>query len=143
MVDRSMSRAPGRRCAAFTFIEALCCLLVVSLGVASAVGLTYYALLMGSRAEGKATGMATAMTVAIDPQPLMHASSGAHWQSPGPIGTTTGWINGLYVVRVETPGPQIGSQFSNNAISVDVYDGIRGHLITSYTTWVMRQPFSP
>jgi len=127
----------------FTFIEVLACLLVVSLGVAAAVGLTYYALLMGARAQGKATGMATALTVAIDPTPLMHSKATTLWKSDGAIGTTTGWINGLYVVRTENAGIQPAQGFANDPVSVDVYDGIRGNLITSYSTWVMRQAFAP
>ncbi len=139
MVDR-----PVRKSAAgFTFIEVLSCLLVLSGGVAGAISLTYYALVMGARAQGKATGMATAMTVAIDPGPLMHAKASSQWQNGGTVGTSSGWINGFYVVRVETAGSQPAPGFANNAVSVDVYDGTRGTRITSYTTWVMRQAFSP
>ncbi len=132
-----------RSAAGFTFIETLACLLVLSLGIAGAIGLTFYALLMGSQAQGKATGMATAMTLAIDPAPLMHATASARWRSAGAVGTTDGWINGFYAIRTETAGPQAAPGFADDAVSVDVYDGVRGSLLASYTTWVMRQAFSP
>jgi hypothetical protein len=136
------------RASGFTFIEALACLLVVGLGIAAAVSLTYYAAIMSGSAQSKATGMATALTVAIDPAPLMHSSASASWNhgaggGTNGIGTISGWLNGYYVVRTESIGPQPCPGFFNDPILVDVYDGARGNLITSYTTWVMKQPFSP
>jgi hypothetical protein len=133
----------------FTFIEVISCLLVLSLGIAATVSLTYYAMILSSGAQAKATGMATALTVAIDPAPLMHTSSQAQWQGGSAgiavtgVGTTTGWLNGYYVVRVEAAGTTPDAGFSNDPVSVDVYDGVRGRLVASYTTWVMRQSFSP
>jgi prepilin-type N-terminal cleavage/methylation domain-containing protein len=132
----------------FTFIEVLACLLVVGLGLAAAVSLSFYCLVMSARAQGKATGMATALTVAIDPAPLMHTTATVNWKvAPGGnnsgIGTTTGWVNGYYVVRTESVGIQPCPGFTNDPVSVDVFGGVRGSLVASYTTWVMRQAFSP
>ena len=39
--------------AAFTFVEVLACLLVLSLGIAAAVSLAYYAMIMGAHAQAK------------------------------------------------------------------------------------------
>ncbi len=136
--------APRR---AFTFVEVLACLLVVSLGLAAAVSLTIYCLFISQRAQAKATGMSTALSLAIDPAPLLHqnASNAATWQAAGldGIGKTTGWINGYFVVRVETAGTVPCAGFTSDPVSVDVYDGVRGNIVASYTTRIMKQDFSP
>ncbi len=127
--------------AGFTFIEVIACLLVVGLGLSAAVSMAYYAMLVSGRAKAKSTAMATAMTAAIDPQPLMHAALAAKWQANQ--GTSSGWLNGFWVVRTETAGTTPMSGFQDNPVSVDVYDGSSRALVASYTTWVMRAPFAP
>jgi prepilin-type N-terminal cleavage/methylation domain-containing protein len=129
----------------FTFIEVIACLLVVSLGVAAAVSLAVYGEVLSERAQGKATGMATAISVAIDPAPLLHVQAVDKWHlaAASGVGTTTGWVNGYYVVRVESAGTQPTPRFASDPVSVDVYDGFRGHLVASYTTRIMKQDFSP
>jgi len=47
----------------FTFVEVIACLLVVSLGVAAAVSLSVYGQVLAERAQAKATGMATAISL--------------------------------------------------------------------------------
>ena len=132
---------------AFTFIEVLACLLVVSLGIAAVVSLTLYAEIMSERAQAKSTAMSTALAVAIDPAPLLHPAAAGQWNTSTVNGTvtTTGWINGYYVVRVESTklGSAPSPGFSSNPVSVDVYGGVRGTLVASYTTRLMEQPFSP
>jgi prepilin-type N-terminal cleavage/methylation domain-containing protein len=123
----------------FTFIEVLACLLVVSVGLAAAVSLTMYATVIGTRAQAKSTAMATALSVTFDPAPLMHASSQAQWHDGGAVGTTQGWVNGYYVMRVETLGSAPIGGFASDPVSVDVYDGFRGNLVASYTTRLLRQ----
>jgi hypothetical protein len=134
----------NKRTTGFTFIEALACLLVITVGLASAVALTMYSAIIGARSQAKATAMSTALSVTCDPAPLMH-SAGAQWTSAGSsgIGTSSGWVNGYYVVRVESAGssPMVG--FASDPVSVDVYDGVRGELVASYTTRLMRQGNSP
>jgi hypothetical protein len=130
-----------RPCAAFTFIEVIACLLVVVLGLSAAVSMAYYAMLVSGRAQAKSTAMATAMTAAIDPLPLMHSSLAAKWQNSQ--GTSSGWLNGFWVVRTETAGTTPMAGFQDNPVSVDVYDGSSRALVASYTTWVMRAPFAP
>ncbi len=128
----------------FTFIEALACLLVVTLGLAAAVALTMYAAIIGARSQAKATAMSTALSVTCDPAPLMH-STGEQWTSAGAsgVGTARGWVNGYYVVRVESAGSTPLPGFASDPVSVDVYDGIRGDLVASYTTRLLRQDDSP
>jgi prepilin-type N-terminal cleavage/methylation domain-containing protein len=134
-----------RRAHGFTFIEVLACLLVLSLGIAATVALTYYAMSVSVRAQAKATGMATALSVALDPAPLMHQGATAHWNSAGAsgIGTTTGYVNGYYVVRVEKPGSTPCPGFTSDPVSVDVYDGFRSSVVASYSTRVMHQVPAP
>jgi len=129
----------------FTFIEVLACLLIVSLGLAAAVSLTLYGELVSERAQAKSTAMATALSVAIDPAPMLHESASSHWHLSGSngIGTTTGWLNGYYVVRVEWAGSTPAVGFASDPVSVDVYGGIRGTLVASYSTCVMRQDVAP
>jgi prepilin-type N-terminal cleavage/methylation domain-containing protein len=128
----------------FTFIEILACLLVVSVGMAAAVSLTYSAIITGNRAQAKATAMATALTVTVDPAPLMHQGS-AQWTTASAtgVGTTSGWINGFYVVRVETQGSSPITGFTSDPVSVDVYDNLRGNLVASFTTRLLHQDNSP
>jgi prepilin-type N-terminal cleavage/methylation domain-containing protein len=129
----------------FTFIEVVACLLVVGLGVAAAVSLAVYGEVLSERAQGKATGMATALSLAIDPAPMLHQQAADKWKLAGAsgVGTTTGWVNGYYVVRVETQGSQPSPRFASDPVQVDVYDGFRGHLVASYSTRIMKQGFSP
>jgi len=129
----------------FTFIEVLACLLIVSLGIAAAVSLTLYGEIASERAQAKSTAMATALSVAIDPAPMLHESASSNWHLSGvsPVGTTTGWVNGYYVVRVESAGSVPAVGFASNPVSVDVYGGIRGTLVASYATRVMRQDVAP
>jgi prepilin-type N-terminal cleavage/methylation domain-containing protein len=133
-----------RRPDGFTFIEVLACLLIISLGVAAAVSLTLYAELMSERAQAKSTAMATALSVAVDPSPLLHAGASAQWHlaSSSGQGTTTGWLNGYYIVRVESAGSVPATGFASDPVSVDVFGGVRGTLVASYSTRIMRQSIS-
>ncbi len=134
-----------RRAGGFTFIEVLACLLVLSLGIAATVALTYYAMAVSVRAQSKATGLATALSVAVDPAPLMHLGATAHWNSAGAggIGTTSGYVNGYFVVRTEKAGSAPCPGFTSDPVSVDVYDGFRSTVVASYSTRVMHQAPAP
>jgi prepilin-type N-terminal cleavage/methylation domain-containing protein len=115
----------------FTFIEVLACLLVLGLGVAAAVGMVMYGVLLATRAQGKSTGMATAMSIAVDPEPLLPA--GSTWNG------REGSINSFYVVRTEGPAAVVAPGFTTATVSVDVYDSFKGRPVTSYSTRVLRQ----
>jgi len=128
----------------FTFIEVLACLFILALGIASAVSLTLYGELLSERAQAKSTAMATALSVAVDPSPLLHAAQAAQWHLAGAqgVGTTTGWINGYYIVRTEGVGSAPCPGFVSDPVSVDVFGGLRGTLVASYSTRIMRQEAS-
>jgi prepilin-type N-terminal cleavage/methylation domain-containing protein len=123
----------------FSFIEILACLLILGLGVTAAVGMVMYGVLMASRAQGRATGMATAMSVAADPTPLLPKSS--TWNGVKGSGEASGYINNFYVVRHETRSQDmvLPDGFTSSLVSVDVYDTFQGHAITSFQTRVLRQ----
>lgn len=127
----------------FTFVEVVACLLVVAGGLASALSLTVYATVLGSRAQDKSTAMATALSIANDPLPLVHGSGPVQWTGSQPplagSRTSEGWINGYYVVRVEQAGSTPLTGFASNPVSVDVYDGVRGEVVASYSTILLRQ----
>jgi prepilin-type N-terminal cleavage/methylation domain-containing protein len=120
----------------FTFIEVLACLLVLGMGVAAAVGMVMYGVMIANRAQGRATGMATALTIAVDPKPLVPA--GSTWQGVV-TGDCEGYINGFYVKRHESQGEVIAPGFHSAEVSVDVFDSFQGRPVTSYTTRILRQ----
>lgn len=131
-----MSRRLG-----FTFIEVLACLLILSLGLAAAFGLALYIQLVAVRAQAKSTAMPTAISVATDPLPLMHQTLSQQWKSG--TGTTSGWVNGYYVIRTELSGTsQPCAGFESVPVSVDVYDGSHG-IVASYTSRQIRQAPTP
>jgi prepilin-type N-terminal cleavage/methylation domain-containing protein len=125
--------------AGFTFVEILACLLVLGLGVTAAVGMVMYGVSLSARAQGRATGMATALTVTYDPTPLLPPNS--TWQNSA--GNASGYINNFYVMRTETsntdPGPTLPPGFKAFIVSVDVYDAFKGRIVCSYTTRLLRQ----
>ena len=124
---------------AFTFVEILACLIVLVLGVTAAVSMVMYGVLLAARAQGKATGMATAMSIAADATPLLPENS--TWNGSKGSGEASGYINNYYVVRheVATNDMVLPTGFVSSVVTVDVYDTFQGHAITSYSTRVLRQ----
>jgi prepilin-type N-terminal cleavage/methylation domain-containing protein len=126
------------RNAAFTLIEVLAALLVLTLGMMSAVGLVLYGMQLAKVSIGKSTGMATAMSVAVDSAPLL--ASDAFWQpSSGNAGISKGYVNGYWVERVESPAAFVGPGISRSLVQVDVYETLRGKLLCSYNEQLVRQ----
>ncbi|HYE03981.1 MAG TPA: prepilin-type N-terminal cleavage/methylation domain-containing protein [Planctomycetota bacterium] len=119
----------------FTFIEILACMLVVGLGMASAVGMVMYGIGLGSTAQGKATGLVTAMSVACDARPLVAADG---W-SVSAGGDAEGWVNGFWVERHESAGDAVAPGITSHAVHVDVHEAWRGAVVASYSTRVLRQ----
>jgi prepilin-type N-terminal cleavage/methylation domain-containing protein len=116
---------------AFTFIEVLACLLVLGLGVSAAIGMVMYGVMIANRAQGQATALATGMSIAIDPSPLL--PPGSSWDG------THGFINGFYVVRQELPDGTPAPSFRGGEVTVDVFDGFKGSKVAGYRTRVLRQ----
>ena len=112
------------RSTGFTLIEVLACLLVLTLGLTSACGLVFYGLRLVRNAHGKTIGMMTALTVLVDPMPL---KTDPTLSPSGP--TTSGYLNGLWVVRTEsasTPIVGVGGVLVAVTVTVDVYEASNG-----------------
>lgn len=123
---------------AFTLIEVLAALLVLSLGMLAAIGLVVYGMQLAKVSVGKATGMATAMSIAVDHNPLLE--SGAFWTpSAGYAGVSKGYVNGFWVEREESVATSVAPGVVRSFVKVDVYESMRGTLICSYNEQLVRQ----
>lgn len=104
---------------AYTLIEVLAGVLVLSLGLFSACAMTLYGLSLSRSAHARTMGMATALTVLADPTPLATdvalSASGA---------ATVGFLNGLWVERTETDPTALDNSGKLVAVTVvvNVYD---------------------
>jgi len=150
-------RVPGRT--AFTFLEVVGTLMVVGVGLLAVIALAVDGLGASARSAGSLSGMATAVTVAVDPQPYLDDASAPAWSyapyplsGTGPLsGVAQGPINGYWAVRTETSGDAdiiaqdpTGTVYARGAeVSVDVFDTIQGHCIASYHTRLIRQRATP
>lgn len=157
-----------RSAKAFTFIEVLCVLLVVVVGVGGVVALVAYGMEVASRARGETTGLATAISIAkdADPRPLLAPELQGDWTPPTPIAPTTsvdlshagdlkfeskGFINGFYVVRTETStyptdvlAASGGVVYARSCrVEVNVYETFNGRPVTAYVTRLVRQRGRP
>lgn len=149
----------NRRHRGFTLIEVLCLLLVLAIGMGGVVGLVIYGMQVSAQARGAAIGMATAVTVAKDPTPLLDAEIAGDWTSAtydlSAGGTCTsecsGYVNGFYVVRTETSVPEdIVATGTNGVVylrsarvDVDVFETFKGSRVASFTTRILRQRGRP
>lgn len=120
----------------FTLIEVMACLLVIALGLTAAAGLMFYGLHLVRTAHGKTIGMATAMTVLADPSPLKTDPS---LTPSGPA--TSGYLNGLWVVRTESGETSLDTTNKLVAVTVnvDVYGGGNGECYASVTRRLIRR----
>ena len=123
------------RRAGFTLIETLACLLVLSMGFAAAIVLVAYGLQLARMSQARTVGMATAITVAVDPSPLL--PGGTTLTSTGTM--TTGWINGLWVERNEDAGDLLTTGLRSHLVRVEVYESGAGRRICSYQERLLRQ----
>lgn len=151
-------RAP-RPLAGFTFIEVLAILLVISFGLLGVVGLVLYGMNNAARSQGETTGMATAISVANDPAPLLGPETSSDWRftpynmdGNGRLSSTAnGYINGYYVIRTEISddadvAARDGAgrvQVRSARVEVDVYATIAGSVVASYTCRITRQRSGP
>jgi Tfp pilus assembly protein PilV len=148
--------ASGRRTPrqGFTFMEVICILLVMTFGLLGVVGLVSYGMSIASRSQGVTSGMATALSVAIDPRPLLDQRTASSWEytpydmdAAGDASSIArGHINGFYVERTETAkaadiiARDGGTVYTRAAtVTVEVYEGFRGETVASYTTHIVRQ----
>ncbi len=100
-----------RRTGAFTMIEVLAVLLLLAIGLGAAIGMMLFAARRAEETRMLQLAMATAMTVAYDPTPLLDPVVAASWSAAGvdlddaatadQLAQTRGCINGFYVIRRE------------------------------------------
>lgn len=121
--------------AGFTLIEVLAAVIILSLGLVSAIGLMLYGLQLAKVSMGRATGMATAMSVAVDPTPLLPANP--LWTVSIP-GTTKGYLNGFWVERTEGAAQTIAPGITAADVDVDVYETLKGRLVASYSQRILK-----
>jgi Tfp pilus assembly protein PilV len=162
---RSQPRSWTRGREGFTFIEVICILLVISIGLMGAIGLVYRGLIVAEKAQGNCTGMVTAMVVANDAQPMLPADMQASWTYSSYnfndltntlSATSSGFVNGYYVTRVETTAPTDiiavtppsavppNTVYARSvSVAVDVYGTLGGTRISSFNTRVVRQRGQP
>ncbi len=143
---------------AFTLIETLAVLLVVSIGLAAAIGLFGTALRVSVLAQGRSTAMATAMSVAVDPTPLLDPDLASDWTQVSTYamdassGTAEehGYINGFWVVRRESTASS--DVLATDAgvvharlvsVDVDVSEVTGGRILASFTTSFVRTRNQP
>ncbi len=130
-----------RRCGAageagFSLVEILACLLVLVIGTLSTVAMVAYGISLTNVAQGRATGMATAMSIAVDYAPLV--PNGCTWS--GDNFSAKGYVNGFYVTRTEQAGdPVPGTSIRTALVEVDVFETLQGRLVTSYRQRVIRE----
>ncbi len=122
---------------AFTFVEVMACVLILTLSLLAAVGLILFGLHLARSAHGKSIGMATAMTALADPSPLRTDPS----QTPSGA-NTQGYLNGLWVVRSESNPvllPDPSGKMAVVTVVVDVYDGADGTCVASVNRRMVRR----
>ena len=124
------------RSSAFTLIEVLASVIVLSVGLCSAIGLMLYGLQLAKLSMGRATGLATAMSVAVDPTPIQPADP--LWTVAVP-GTTSGYLNGYFVKRVEAAATVIAAGMTASDVRVDVYETFKGRLVASYNQRILKE----
>jgi hypothetical protein len=147
---------PGAIRGGFTFIETLACLLVVVFGLSAVLGLVMWGEHLAGDAQARSTAMLTAVTAAVDQQPMQTPVTQSAWTyapynfdgSNTMSSTATGFLNGYWIVRSETTGdadviardPNTHIVYARTAsVRVDVYDSMSGTVQASYSTRLVRQ----
>lgn len=152
-----MTRHPSIR--GFTLIEVLATLLLLSFGVASVIGMVHYAIRISADSQSRATAMATAETVLLDPTPLGLSADpgdgdGDGWRADGTISASAtgdydfvvdGWINGYYLHREErsTAADVVDDSQRWATITVQVYAGAEDRYLTTLRRRLLRRTAAP
>lgn len=98
-----MIRVPRSR--GFSFLEVLCVLLILTLGMLSAVALLRYGLRLSQAAQSASLAYPTARSLLHDAKPLGVAA--ADWSSPS-ASTWQGYVNGMWVKRTVADQTVVG-----------------------------------
>lgn len=110
-----------------TLVEVVACLLMVSLGVISVLGLVMYGNELSSRAQAASTAAATANTVLYD-----SACPGIADRSVSG-GVVTGYLNGYFFRRTEAADALAASSpLRANTVTVELFLGARGTRVFTY-----------
>jgi hypothetical protein len=124
--------------AAFSLIELLAATLVLSLGIGTAVTVVMYGLRLTQNANGRNTGLPTAMSVAIDQSPIVAASSG--WTVTGY--NASGWVNSYYVTRTEVAEavqPVLPPGVTAATVTVTLQTTQGGPVVSTYVQRILRE----
>lgn len=113
----------------FTLIEVLASVMVLLIGFSAAVGMVQYGLQLAKVSMGRSTALATAMSVAVDAEPLQ--LDGPLWTVAVP-GTTKGYLNSYYIERTESVAAAVAPGITAADVTVDVYETSKGKLLASY-----------
>lgn len=124
---------------AFTLIEILATLLLLSFGLMSALGMISYATRVSGQVQNKTTAMLTARGVMLEPEPVglvadVDDANGDGWFADGGLTAPSdksyqfkvwGFVNGYYLMRDErsTEADIIDAQTRYATITVQVYSG--------------------
>jgi prepilin-type N-terminal cleavage/methylation domain-containing protein len=103
---------------AFTLIEVVASLLVLSLGLTAAIALLVRSRHQGDAAVVGALALPTAIGILHDPTPLLSSQQRPDWNVTG--ADATGYINGFYVVRSEANPTSLGGMRAVD-VTVAVY----------------------
>lgn len=142
----------------FTLVEVMALLLVVSIGLAAAVGAFVAGLAMSTKGRARSLALPTASMVAYDRQPLLDPELVPEWVATSydfddltsVTATDRGQINGFFVVRNESTGPQdiiarSGAIVYARIVHVDVevYESRSGAHMASFSTSFTRLRGTP
>lgn len=117
-----------------TLVEVVSCLLLLSFGILSVLGLVVYGNSLAERAQSDATAMATATTILHDPDP----ATMTYRTETGPADsrTVTGYLNGYFVRRTEAAAEPLSSanglRIASRTVTVELYLGVQGTPVITY-----------
>jgi len=121
---------------AFTLVETLACVLVLSLGLIAATGLVLFGLRYHALSHSREIGVLTAESVLNDASPL------ATDPALSPSGaTTSGYLNGLWVERTESGEVDISGGLGTVVsvhVAVNVFETQSGRPIVALARRVIK-----
>ncbi len=145
---------------AFTLIEILAAMMIMSIGGVAVLGMMTYALRMSNEAQAGLTAMRTALAVVDDAEPLglsadVGDADGDGWGSDRVLSgllssgayqfTVQGDINGYWVRRVEssTAADRISATQRMATVTVDVFWSHDDRAVTAVRRRILRQGAMP
>lgn len=120
-----------------TLVEVMSCLLLLSFGILSVLGLVVYGNSLAEQAQSDATAMATATTVLYDGNPPTMTYRSELPLGPADNKTVTGYLNGYFIRRTEAaPEPlsssATGLAMTSRTVTVELYLGVQGTPVMTY-----------